>query len=74
MDNAIFLTSGQKIEVLFQDEVSLDIDCALRYIKSGEQELDNYIENNLKKIDLKNRKDHNENEMKSKYNSIKSIW
>ena len=49
MDNTIFLTSGQKIEVLFQDEVSLDIDCALRYIKSGEQELDNYIENNLKK-------------------------
>lgn len=48
MENTIILNSGQKIEVLFQDEVSLDIDCALRYIESGEKELDNYVKNNVK--------------------------
>ena len=48
MENTIILNSGQKIEVLFQDEVSLDIDCALRYIVSGEQELDLYVKNTAK--------------------------
>ena len=45
MENTITLNSGQKIEVLLQDEVSLDIDCALRYIKSGEQEINAYVRN-----------------------------
>ena len=45
MENTITLNSGQKIEVLLQDEVSLDIDCALRYIKSGEQEINSYVKN-----------------------------
>lgn len=45
MENTITLNSGQKIEVLFCDEVSLDIDCALRYIKSGEQEINTYVQN-----------------------------
>lgn len=48
MENTIILNSGQKIEVLFQDEVSLDIDCSLRYIESGKQELDLYVKNNVK--------------------------
>ena len=48
MENTIILTSGEKIEVLFQDEVSLDIDCGLRYIKSGKKEIDNYVENTAK--------------------------
>ena len=48
MENTIILNSGQKIEVLFQDEVSLDIDCSLRYIESGKQELDSYVKNNIK--------------------------
>lgn len=45
MENTITLNSGQKVEVLLQDEVSLDIDCALRYIKSGEQEINSYVKN-----------------------------
>ena len=48
MENTIILNSGQKIEVLFQDEVSLDIDCSLRYIESGKKELDSYTNNNIK--------------------------
>ena len=49
MENIIVLNSGQKIEVLFQDEVSLDIDCSLRYIKSGQKEIQDYVENVSKK-------------------------
>lgn len=45
MENTITLTSGQKIEVLMQDEVSLDIDCSLRYIESGKKEVEEYVEN-----------------------------
>ena len=37
MENIITLISGQKIEILIQDEVSLDIDCFLRYIESGKR-------------------------------------
>ena len=48
MENTIILDSGQKIEVLFQDEVSLDIDCSLRYIESGKKEIDQYVEENIK--------------------------
>ena len=48
MENTIILNSGQKIEVLFQDEVSLDIDCSLRYIESGKKELDSYTNNSIK--------------------------
>lgn len=48
MENTIILNSGQKIEVLFQDEVSLNIDCALRYIESGKKELDDYVQNTAK--------------------------
>ncbi len=44
MENTITLISGQKIDILMQDEVSLDIDCSLRYIESGKQELENYVE------------------------------
>lgn len=44
MENTIILTSGQKIEVLMQDEVSLDIDCSLRYIESGKKEVEEYVE------------------------------
>lgn len=43
MENTIVLNSGQKIEVLMQDEVSLDIDCSLRYIKSGQKEVADYV-------------------------------
>ena len=45
MENTIILNSGEKIEVLLQDEVSLDIDCSLRYIKSGEKEIYTYVHN-----------------------------
>ncbi|MBQ8676871.1 MAG: hypothetical protein IJ529_00180 [Alphaproteobacteria bacterium] len=45
MENTIILNSGQKIDVLFQDNVTLDIDCALRYIKSGEAEINTYVNN-----------------------------
>lgn len=48
MENTIILNSGEKIEVLFQDEVSLDIDCALRYIKSGEAEIEAYVRQTAK--------------------------
>ena len=48
MENTIILGSGQKIEVLFQDEVSLDIDCALRYIESGQKEIAAYVQNTAK--------------------------
>ncbi len=44
MENIVTLTTGQKIEVLMQDEVSLDIDCSLRYIESGKKEIENYVE------------------------------
>ena len=43
MENTIVLNSGEKIEVLFCDEVSLDIDCGLRYIASGKQEVEQYV-------------------------------
>ena len=43
MENTIVLNSGEKIEVLFCDEVSLDIDCGLRYIASGKQEIEQYV-------------------------------
>ena len=49
MENTIILTSGQKIDVLMQDEVSLDIDCSLRYIESGKKEIENYVEDISKK-------------------------
>lgn len=45
MENTIVLNSAQKIEVLFQDEVSLDIDCSLVYVKSGEKEISSYVTN-----------------------------
>ena len=45
MENMIILNSGQKIDIVFQDNVTLDIDCALRYIKSGEAEIDTYVTN-----------------------------
>ena len=48
MEHTIILKSGQKVEVLLQDEVSLDIDCSLRYIKSGQKEIANYIDNTAK--------------------------
>ena len=48
MENTIILNSEQKIEVLFQDEVSLDIDCSLRYIESGKKEIDSYTNNSIK--------------------------
>jgi hypothetical protein len=38
-DNAI------EMEVYYQDEVSLDTDLSLFYIKSGEKEIENYVEN-----------------------------
>ncbi|MBE6467068.1 MAG: hypothetical protein E7004_00540 [Alphaproteobacteria bacterium] len=44
MENTITLTTGQKIEVLMQDEVTLDIDCSLRYIESGKKEIETYVE------------------------------
>ncbi len=43
MENTIVLNSGEKIEVLFCDEVSLDIDCGIRYIASGKQEIEQYV-------------------------------
>lgn len=49
MENTITLISGQKIEVLMQDEVSLDIDCSLRYIESGKKEIEEYVEDVSKK-------------------------
>lgn len=49
MENTIILTSGQKIDILMQDEVSLDIDCSLRYIESGKKEIENYVEDISKK-------------------------
>lgn len=45
MENMIILNSGQKIDVVFQDHVTLDIDCTLRYIKSGEAEINSYVVN-----------------------------
>lgn len=48
MENTIILNSGEKVEILFQDEVSLDIDCALRYIKSGEAEINAYVRQTAK--------------------------
>ena len=49
MENTITLVSGQKIDILLQDEVSLDIDCSLRYIESGKKEIEEYVENVSKK-------------------------
>ena len=49
MDNIITLTTGQKIEVLLQDEVSLDIDCSLFYIESGKKEIEEYVHKVSKK-------------------------
>lgn len=48
MENTIILKSGQKVEVLLQDEVSLDIDCSLRYIKSGQKEISDYVSDTIK--------------------------
>ena len=49
MENTITLISGQKIDILMQDEVSLDIDCSLRYIESGKKEIEEYVEDISKK-------------------------
>ena len=46
-DNAI------EMEVYYQDEVSLDTDLSLLYIKSGEKEIENYVEN-VSKPDIAN--------------------
>ena len=46
-DNAI------EMEVYYQDEVSLDTDLSLFYIKSGEKEIENYVEN-VSKPDIAN--------------------
>lgn len=48
MEHTIILNTDHKIDVLLQDEVSMDIDCALTYIKSGEKEIDLYIKNTSK--------------------------
>ncbi len=48
MENTIILNSGQTIEVLFCDEVTLDIDCSLRYIESGKKEIASYVATNAK--------------------------
>ena len=48
MENTITLTSGQKLEILMQNEVTQDIDCSISYIKSGEQELNNYVQHTIK--------------------------
>ena len=39
------ITEEQKIDVYWQDEVNLDVDLSLLYIKSGEQEIKNYVDN-----------------------------
>lgn len=44
----VFNGTGQKIEVLFQEEVQLDIDVPLFYIKSGEEEIQAYVNNHAK--------------------------
>lgn len=44
----VFNGTGQKIEVLFQDEVQLDINVPLFYIKSGEEEIQAYVNNHAK--------------------------
>lgn len=41
----VFNGTGQKIEVLFQEEVQLDINVPLFYIKSGEEEIQAYVNN-----------------------------
>lgn len=48
MENIFTLNSGQKIEVLYQNEVTLDIASTLTYIKSGEKEIETYVENTSK--------------------------
>ncbi len=50
MEHTIILNSGQPIEVLFCDEVSLDIDCSLRYIESGQKEVASYVNNVAKPL------------------------
>lgn len=44
----VFNGTGQKIEVLFQEEVQLDINVPLFYIKSGEEEIQAYVNNHAK--------------------------
>ena len=44
----VFNGTGQKIEVLFQEEVQLDINVPLFYIKSGEEEVQAYVNNHAK--------------------------
>ena len=48
MENTIILNSGAKLDVVMQDNVTLDIDCALRYIKSGHQEIADYVNTQAK--------------------------
>ena len=47
-DITVFNGTGQKIEVLFQEEVQLDINAPLFYIKSGEEEIQAYVNNHAK--------------------------
>lgn len=44
----VFNGFGQKIEVLLQEEVQLDVNVPLFYIKSGEEEVQAYVDNHAK--------------------------
>jgi hypothetical protein len=44
MEQTIILNSGQKIEVYMPDKIELDIDCHVAYIKSGQAEIQNYVD------------------------------
>jgi hypothetical protein len=44
MEQTIILNSGQKIEVYMPDQIELDIDCHVAYIKSGQEEIQNYVD------------------------------
>lgn len=45
---AVNAAPNQTLEVYYQDEVDLQIDVALMYIKSGEKEIADYVENEVK--------------------------
>ena len=47
------IADGATIEVYWQDEVSLDVDVALMYVKSGQKEIDAYVQN-VSKPDIDN--------------------
>jgi hypothetical protein len=47
------IADGATIEVYWQDEVSLDVDVALMYVKSGQKEIDTYVQN-VSKPDINN--------------------